>query len=123
MPPSDRSFGFVFTIFFALVGCLPVLHRHPMRLWAIFVSTGFLSLAVTAPRILHPLNIVWTALGRALGKITTPVITGLIFFVVFAPAAVFMRLLGKDLLRVKFNPAAATYWIPSHPPESMTRQF
>jgi len=54
-------------------------------------------------------------------------VLGIMFFVVITPMALVMRALGKDLLRLRFDRAAASYWIdrtpPGPPPESMKDQF
>jgi hypothetical protein len=124
---SDRSFGFVFAAFFALVGLWPLVHKRPMRLWALYAGVAFLLVALAIPSILRPLNLVWTRFGRLLSKVTNPIITGIMFYVIFTPAAVVLRLLGKDLLRLKSDKGAATYWISRDPaglvPDSMRNQF
>jgi predicted membrane metal-binding protein len=124
---SDRSFGLVFTAFFALVGLWPMIHKRPFRLWALVLSAIFLLVALAAPKILHPLNVIWTHFGRLLAKVTNPIITGIMFYVIFTPAGVVLRLLGKDLLRLKYDRNATTYWIARDPaglvPESMRNQF
>jgi Saxitoxin biosynthesis operon protein SxtJ len=124
---SDRSFGLVFTAFFALVGVWPLVHRRPLRLWAFFVSAAFLLVALAIPRVLHPLNLLWTRFGRLLSKVTNPIITGLMFYVIFTPAGILLRLFGKDLLRLKYDRSATSYWIRRDPagliPESMRNQF
>lgn len=124
---SDRSFGFVFTIFFALLGAWPLLHQHPARFWAFYASAAFLLVSLIAPAILHPLNLLWARLGQALAKVTNPIVTGLMFYLLFTPAAVLFRLFGKDLLRLRFDHAASSYWIvrdpPGPPPETMKNQF
>jgi hypothetical protein len=124
---SDRSFGLVFTAFFALVGLWPLVHKRPMRLWALYVSAAFFLIALAIPSILRPLNLLWARFGRLLSKVTNPIITGIMFYVIFTPAAVVLRLLGKDLLRLKYDRNATTYWIPRDPaglvPESMRNQF
>jgi hypothetical protein len=126
-PSSDRTFGFVFAAAFALFGLLPLLRGKPVRLWCLALSAGFVLTALAVPVILHPLNRVWVRFGVLLGKITNPLITGLMFFVVFTPVALILRLLGKDPLRLKFDRVAATYWIPRNPPgplpETMRNQF
>jgi hypothetical protein len=123
---SDRAFGLTFAVFFALVAILPLLHHKPLRLWAVGVSILFL-LATAIPRVLRPMNLFWAKIGLLLSKITNPIITGLMFYLVFAPAAMVLRLLGKDLLHLKFDAAAGSYWIPRTPPgpapESMQHQF
>jgi hypothetical protein len=124
---SDRSFGLVFTAFFALVGVWPLVHKRPLRPWALFVSAAFLLVALAFPRVLHPLNLLWTRFGRLLSKVTNPIITGLMFYVIFTPAGLLLRLFGKDLLRLKYDRSAPSYWIRRDPagliPESMRNQF
>lgn len=124
---SNRSFGLVFTAFFALVGLWPMVHKRPMRLWALYVSAAFLVLALALPAVLGPLNLLWTRFGRLLSKVTNPIITGLMFYTIFTPAGLLMRMFGKDLLRLKYDRDATTYWIGRDPagflPESMRNQF
>jgi hypothetical protein len=83
--------------------------------------------ALTGPSLLHRLNLLWTRLAVLLSKITNPIITGLMFYILFTPVAFALRLLGKDLLRLKLPPEGGSYWIPRKPagpaPESMQNQF
>jgi hypothetical protein len=124
---SDRSFGFIFAAVFALLGAVPVLRGKPARLWCLGVSAIFLLLALIAPMFLGPLNRLWTRVGMLISKITNPIIASLMFFLVFTPAALFFRLIGKDPLRLKFDAGAKSYWIIRHPPgpspETMRNQF
>jgi hypothetical protein len=126
-PSSNRTFGMVLAVFFALVGVLPLLRGHPLRLWALPLSGIFLLAALVAPAILAPLNRVWTALGVLLHKITNPIILGVFFYLVFTPFGSLMRLFGKDFLRLKLDADAESYWIlrqpPGPPPESLSNQF
>ena len=98
-----------------------------MRWWAAGVSAVFLLITFTAPSILHPLNVVWTRLGLLIGKITNPIVTGLMFYLIFTPAALLMKALGKDLLNLKYDRTSKSYWIVRDPPgplpESMRNQF
>jgi hypothetical protein len=61
-------------------------------------------------------------LGRPAGRL----LLWLLFFGVITPLAVLLRLFGKDILRLKRDVGAASYWISRDPPgpqpESMTRQ-
>lgn len=124
---SDRSFGIVFTVFFAVVGCLPLISGGPVRIWALGVSGGFLVVALAIPKILHPLNVVWMKFAALLNSIVSPIVLGLLFFLTITPIGILMRMLGKDLLRLKQDKNAESYWIkrdpPGPPPESMTNQF
>lgn len=125
--PSNRSFGFVFSAFFFLVGLAPLRRHHPVRLWAFGVALVFLAVAILVPALLKPLNRLWMQLGRLLGRITTPIVTGLLFYLIFTPAGFLARLLGKDPLRLRFDAQAKSYWQerrpPGPPPEDMANQF
>jgi hypothetical protein len=126
-PSSNRTFGMVLAAFFALIGVLPLLRGHPLRVWALPLSGIFLLAALVAPAVLAPLNRVWTALGALLHKITNPIILGVFFYLVFTPFGSVLRLFGKDFLRLKWVPDTESYWIvrqpPGPPPESIANQF
>jgi hypothetical protein len=125
--PSERSFGIVFTVFFAAVALWPALDHRPIRPWALAVSGAFLLLALAAPAALRVPNRLWMRVGLLIGRITNPIVTGLMFYLVFTPGALMMRILGKDPLRLRPDARADSYWIPRQPPgpepESMIRQF
>jgi len=126
-PSSNRTFGMVLAVFFALIGVLPLLRGHPVRLWALPLSGIFLLAGLAAPAVLAPLNRIWTALGSLLHTITNPIILGVFFYLVFTPFGSLLRLFGKDFLRLKLDPDADCYWIlrqpPGPPPESISNQF
>lgn len=110
-----------------LVGLWPLLKRGPAR-WPLLVVAGtFLVAAIIRPVLLRPLNKIWTRFGLLLGRLVNPIMTAVMFFLVFTPAGIISRLLGKDPLRLKWAPEADTYWIvrnpPGPPPETMAKQF
>ena len=128
---SDRGFGLVFAAAGAALGLLS-LWRSGWRLTgtgaAEFAAGAcFLLLALAAPAVLAPLNRAWTAFGRALNAVTSPVVMAVLFYGVVAPVGALMRLSGKDPLRLRRDPAAETYWIErprrGYEPGSMIRQF
>ena len=96
-------------------------------MWALVVGGLFLVVALAAPAVLAPLNRIWTKFGLLISRVTNPIVTALLFFVVFTPFAMVLRMLGKDLLRQKLDPTAKSYWIERTPagpePESMVHQF
>jgi len=124
---SDRSFGIVFAAFFALVGVAPVVRGHSARVWALGLCAVFLSVALVRPRVLHPLNRLWTALGLILHAVVNPIVLGLLFFATITPMGIVTRWLGKDSLRLRRDPEDLTYWIERRPPgpapETMPNQF
>jgi hypothetical protein len=124
---SDRAFGFAFATIFALIGTLPLIHWNSPRWWALATAVLFAALALIRPQILHPFNQRWLAFGRLLHRIVSPLIMGVVFFLVVTPTGWLMRLRGKDLLSLENRPDLSTYWIKREPAgpasESMRNQF
>ena len=120
---SNRSFGIVFFIVFLLIALYPLLKGNDLRIWSLFISFIFLALGLINSKILTPLNKLWFKFGLLLGRFVSPLIMGIIFFVVVTPIGIIMRLLKKDLLNLKFN-KKETYWIDKSGPKSkMKNQF
>ena len=120
---SNRSFGIVFFIVFLLIAIYPLVNQGEIRVWSILISLLFLILGIINSKILTPLNKVWFKFGIFLGKIISPIVMGLIFFLVVTPIAFLMRMLKKDLLNLKFN-KNNSYWIKKTDPKStMKNQF
>ena len=120
---SNRSFGVVFFIVFLLIALYPLLNNNEIRLWSLIVSVLFLILGILNSKILSPLNKIWFKFGLILGKIISPIIMGIIFFLVVTPIGFIMKLLGKDLINLKFN-NEKSYWIEKSGPKSkMKNQF
>ena len=126
-PSSDRSFGLVVATVFLLITFWPLIHAAPVRWWALAVAAVFAVLALVWPVPLAPLNRLWTKLGIFLYKVVSPLVLALLFYGTVTPIALLMRMLGKDPLRQRRDPNAASYWIeriPAGPaPESMKDQF
>jgi hypothetical protein len=124
---SDRAFGVVFTVVFAIVGLWPVTGGGPPRWWSLGMAALFLVAALARPVLLAPLNRLWTRFGGLLHRITNPVIMGLVFYLAVTPTALIMRCMGKDLLHRKLDRDAESYWIERRPPgpdpDTMKQQF
>ena len=120
---SNRSFGFVFFVVFLLISIYPFLKDGNIRLWSLIISIIFLVLGLLNSNLLSPLNKLWFRFGLFLGKIISPIIMGIIFFLVVTPIAIIMRLFKKDILNLKFK-ENNTYWIDKTGPKSkMKNQF
>ena len=120
---SNRSFGIVFFIVFLLIALYPLLKGSDLRIWSLVISFVFLVLGLINSKILTPLNRLWFKFGLLLGRFISPLIMGIIFFVVVTPIGIIMRLLKKDLLNLKYN-KKETYWIDKSGPKSkMKNQF
>lgn len=124
---SNRSFGFVFSVLFALLGLVPLARGRPVREWALVVAAAFFLAALVRPRMLAPLNRLWLGFGSLLHFCISPVIMGLVFYTTVTPIGLVRRLLGKDPLRLRLDRAAVTYWVERDPPgpapDTMPRQF
>tara|TARA_B100001113_G_C20658632_1_gene426817 strand:- start:127 stop:510 length:384 start_codon:yes stop_codon:yes gene_type:complete len=107
---SNKSFGLVFFTVFLLISIYPVLKNGDIRLWSLIISFIFLILGLLNSKILNPLNSIWFKFGLILGKVISPVIMGIIFFFVVTPTSFIMRILGRDLLNLKFN-KNKSYWM------------
>ena len=120
---SNRSFGIVFFIVFLLIALYPLLKGNDLRIWSLLISFIFLVLGLINSKILTPLNRLWFKFGLLLGRFISPLIMGIIFFVVVTPIGIIMRLLNKDLLNLKYN-KKETYWVDKTGPKSkMKNQF
>ncbi len=100
---SNKSFGVVFFIVFLLIAIYPLTNNDELRIWSLIIAIIFLVLGLINSKVLSPLNKLWFKFGLLLGKIVSPLIMGIIFFFVVTPTALIMRIIGKDLLDLKFN--------------------
>jgi len=120
---SNRSFGIVFFIVFILIAFYPLINQEEIRIWSVLISLLFLILGIINSKILTPLNKVWFKFGIFLGKIISPIVMCLIFFLVVTPIAFLMRMLKKDLLNLKFS-KNNSYWVEKTDSKStMKNQF
>jgi saxitoxin biosynthesis operon SxtJ-like protein len=83
-------------------------------------------LALMMPRVLAPLNRAWFYLGKAMGKVVSPIVLAIMFYGILAPVAMVTRWFGRDALRLKRG-TVRSYWIdrdsPDLPPDSFKNQF
>ena len=120
---SNKSFGIVFFVFFLIISFYPLINGDNIRIWALVISGLFLFLGLINSKILNPLNRIWFKFGILLGKIVSPTIMGLIFFVVVTPIGVLMRMIKKNFLNLKFDDSKS-YWIKKDELKSkMKNQF
>lgn len=126
--PSNRRFGLFFAGVFAvlaayLFGTGNSLASAPVALVAALVG----SIALIKPALLLPLNKAWMTLGLALGMIVSPIVLGILFFGIFTPLALLLRIVGRDELRLRRSPVRESYWRIRQPagpsPDSFRRQF
>ena len=120
---SNKSFGIVFFVVFLLIGLWPILKGNELRIWSIVISLIFLILGIINSKILTPFNKVWFRFGIFLGNFISPIIMGIVFFLVVTPTGLIMKLFRKDLINLKKN-NSSTYWIEKKDiKSSMKNQF
>lgn len=115
---SDRGFGFVFTTVFALIGILKH-DSNGLILWAALASFTLL-ITLFKPTLLAPFNRLWMRFGLLLHKLMNPLIMGALFYGVLTPMGLLGRLFGADLLRLKFEDKATSYWVKRDPTQNST---
>jgi len=121
---SNRNFGLVFFIVFLIVALWPLKYEEDIRLWSLVLSIIFFILGILNSQLLTPLNKLWFKFGMFLGLIVSPIVMGIVYFLVVTPIGIFMRLLGKDLLKTSKAKNASTYWIKRINKQStMKKQF
>ena len=127
MAGSDRSFGVVMAVALAAVTLLNAWHSGRLWPWTGGLASLFLAAALLRPSILHPLNLMWLRFGLLLHKVVNPIVMALLFYGTVLPTGLVMRMMGRDLLRLKRRPDTDSYWIVRQPPgpspETMKNQF
>ena len=124
---SDRMFGLLFAAIFSVFALWPLVHGEKIRFWALSVGAVLLVLALALPRALSWMNRGWMRFGLLLNRIVSPVAIGVVYYLTLVPMGLVMRAFGKNPLRLSFDRAAASYWIPREPPgpdpKTMNDQF
>lgn len=125
--PSNRSFGTLFAVVFALLGGLLVWRRSPAALYLFMASGGVLLVTLFRPGALQPFNRAWMRLAYFIQLVTSPIVLGVLYFGLLTPIGAVMRLRGRDPMRRSARPDQVSYWIPREPPgpapESLRDQF
>ncbi len=122
-----RKFGITMAACLAIIALIIALkHRHD-PLPVCVASALFIIMVFIAPAALKPVYIGWMKVGYILGWINSRIILAIIFYFVFTPMGLVMRLFGKDLLSLKIDKSAKTYWLEKDNkdfnPQDYERQF
>ena len=117
---KNRDFGFLFGFIFLLFSGYLYLKNTSLPLIALtlILGAGLFVVGLLKPHFLSPLSNAWYLLGELLGRVVSPVILGIIFFLLITPVAIIGRLLGRDELALKIK-STNSYWIDRQP-ESIT---
>jgi hypothetical protein len=107
-----RRFGLVMAAPLALIGGFLLWRSRPAAPWVLGMGAVFLVLGLAAPGVLRPVERGWMAFAMKVSIVSTFVLLGLSYFLIVTPIAIVLRLLGKDRLSLKPDPARASYWEP-----------
>ena len=119
---ENVTFGILFFIFFLIIGLYPLKSGGVIRVWSVLLSLIFLIITIVRPNLFTFLNKLWIKFGILLGKIISPLVMGLVFFIVVTPVGMLVRILKKDTMGLKRG--ASSYWINRKDKlQSMKRQF
>lgn len=126
--PTNRSFGLLFTVVFCVLAGWRYLREDAWSYYALIaIALVFLALGLANSNLLTPLNRLWMRFGALLGMIVSPIVLGVIYFVLIAPIGIGMRLFGRDPMKRALEPDAQTYWEyreePTLPADSFNNQF
>ena len=108
---STRSFGVVFFVVFLIISLYPLINQESVRVWSLIISFIFLFLGILNSILLSPLNVLWANFGLFLGKFVSPIVMGIVYFIVVFPTFLFVKLFKKNYLNLKYDKSKETYWI------------
>ena len=115
--------GAIVAVLFGLF--FPWLLEFSIPLWPWLVGAVLGIWGLAAPDSLRPVYNGWMKFGLLLSKITTPIILGVVFFIVMLPIALIMRLFGHDPMARRFDDRAESYRVSSReiPRENVERPY
>ena len=120
---SDKSFALLFGSIFSVIALLPLLKQHEPHWFVLALGLLFYVIAFAKPSIVAPLNHLWFKLGLLLSRIVSPVVMGLLFFVVLTPMAVLLRKKAGILKKFEFSRDEESLWIERTQPDSIKEYF
>lgn len=121
--PSNKRFGFFFSTIFLLICFYFVLDNKPnVAYFFLVTSVLFVATTLIKPDLLLPANKLWTRFGILLGMIVSPIVLGIIFYGLFTPVAILMKIFGRDELCLKYK-RKPSYWIFRESPDEDIKNF
>ncbi len=108
--PSNKKFGLFFATLLLVLSGFFWNTQSNLAVGAGAVGAIFGVFALARPSLLQPLNRGWMAIGLLLGKLFSPIVLSVMFFGLITPIAVFLRLVGRDELRIRKKFSGASFW-------------
>ncbi len=104
-----KIFGLIWAVIFAVIS----FKSESLKVAAAVAATAFVCISLIDPQIYLRTNIYqsWIKIGDFLGKVNGFLISAILFYAIFTPVAIVLRLLKKDLLNKKLLPLQSSYFI------------
>jgi len=119
-----KKFSLIWSLIFLIVSIWPLFYGNEIRLWAVVIMFIFGAIAFLRPSLLNSFYKIWVKVGEFIGSIISKVIMAILFYGMFTPIALILRLLGKDLLGKKLDKNSSSYWVKRETqPGSLKNQF
>ena len=107
---SEKSFGFVFSLFFFIISIFPIYFQKEINLYFLIISIIILMITILKPIIFFYPNKIWMKLGELLSFIISPLVMLMIFILAFLITKIFLTLFNKKLIYDRFDSNLKTYW-------------
>jgi saxitoxin biosynthesis operon SxtJ-like protein len=123
---SSRAFGLLIAALLAVVAAMDYRWAGHGHVYWIGAAALCLLISLAMPRVLAPVKRLWLKLGHVLHRLISPLILAAVYVLAFIPVGAALRLFGKDVLALKRDPRAASYWSAragGPAPESLKDQF
>ncbi len=123
-PAELKSFSLIFATVFAVVFVGVKFNYDYYPVWSLVSAVLFLMAAFFLPSSVKWLYHIWQRFGRLISGVVSPLVMGILFFCVFTPMALVLKVMGKDLLNKKIDKTQSSYWLPREKqPGSLKNQF
>jgi len=110
--PSRRQlvhFGLLIAAIAAVVALWPLKNSGTPNAWWLACAACAGVVSGVRPEFLAPVYRAWIRFGHVLGAVSSRIVLTVLFFVIFAPAGLVMRLLGRDPLNRRFDQDLDSY--------------
>ncbi len=121
-----RSFGFIWAFIFLGIALYPLLKEAPLRLWSLYIAIGFTVISITFPLFYQKIYFYqgWIKFGNVVGNINSKIIIFILFYVIFLPMGILLKIFRKDLLKKRIDKSAKSYFLDrKDQPKEMQNQF
>jgi hypothetical protein len=121
-----RQFAGLWLIFLAFAAWVQGSARPTAAIILAVLAVAIGIPGLVMPRLVRFIYVAAMILTFPIGWLVSKVMLACMFFLVFTPVGILFRLIGRDLLKLRRQPATATYWVPkeiSSDPRSYFRPF